>query len=78
MQAIPANEPAYRRLYSTETILCSVVNNVLILMDDGKCGALILLDLSAAFDTVDHNLLMQDYRNIRIEGDALGYLRSHL
>ena len=55
-----------------------MVNNVLILMDDGKCGALILLDLSAAFDTVDHNLLMQDYRNIRIEGDALGYLRSHL
>ena len=47
-------------------------------MDEGKCSVLILLDLSAAFDTVEHDLLLQDCRNIGIIGDALDYLQSYL
>ena len=49
VQAIPDNQSAYRQLYSTETTICSVVNDLLIMMDEGKCGLLVLLDLSAAF-----------------------------
>ena len=78
MQAIPDQQSAYRKLYSTETTLCSVVNNLLVLMDEGKCGVLILLDLSAAFDTVEHNLLLQVCEDIGIEGSALKYLKSYL
>ncbi len=43
-------------------------------MDEGKCGLLILLDLSAAFDTVVHELLIMDCKSVGIDGDALTYL----
>ena len=58
-RVFPDNQSAYRKLYSTETALCSVVNDLLIMLDEGKCGILILLDLSAAFDTVVHSLLLK-------------------
>ena len=51
VQALPDSQTAYRKMYSTETALCSVVNGLIVQMDEGKCGLLILLDLSAAFDT---------------------------
>ena len=40
-------------------------------MDNNKCAILILLDLSAAFDTVDHKLLIDDLMYIGVEGVAL-------
>ncbi len=58
VQALPDSQSAYRKLYLTEAALCLVINDLIILMDDGKCGLLILLDLSAAFDTVLHELLI--------------------
>ena len=78
VQALPDSQSAYRRLYSTETTMCSVINDLLVLMDNGKCGVLILLDLSAAFDTVVHTLLLDDCRAIGIEGNALDYIQSYL
>ena len=77
-QVFPDNQSAYQRLYSTETALCSVINDLLIMMDEGRCGILILLDLSAAFDTVVHSLLIKDLKRIGIDGDALDYLEDYL
>ena len=74
----PDNQSAYRRLYSTETTLCAVMNSLVVNMDKGKCSVLILLDLSAAFDTVDHKLLLQDCNEVGIVGNALEYLKSYL
>lgn len=48
------------------------------LLDEGKCGLLILLDLSAAFDTVVHSTLLGECEIIGIEGTALSYLESYL
>ena len=45
----PKNQSAYRKLHSTETALLRVKNDLLI----------VLLDLSSAFDTVDHNILLE-------------------
>lgn len=75
--AIPDSQSAYR-LYSTETALCSVVSEMRGLLDDGRCGLLLMLDLSAAFNTVVHNILLHDCENFGIEGTALSYLRSYL
>ena len=75
---IPDKQSAYRRLYSTETTICSVVNDLLALMDEGKCGLLVLLDLSAAFDTVVHKLLLKDLRDAGVVGDALKYIENYL
>lgn len=44
-------------------------------MNAGKCGILLLLDLS---DTVVHELLLSECEKIRIEGSALAYLKSYL
>ncbi len=51
---------------------------ILILMDEGKFGLLILLDLSAAFDAIVHELLIMDCKSVGIDGDAITYLRSYL
>jgi len=55
---MPKTQSAYRHYHSTETVLTMVYNDMLMAADGGQVSALCLLDLSAAFDTVDHNLLM--------------------
>ena len=48
------------------------------MMDENKYAILVLLDLSAACDTVVHELLVQDLRNIGVVDNALKYLESYL
>ena len=51
---------------------------MLIMIDEGKCGILVMLDLSAAFDTVVHESLFCDLESIGVIEDALKYLQSYL
>ena len=52
-------QSAYRRGHSTETALLRVVNDLNVSMESGSCSVLISLDISAAFDTIDIDLLLQ-------------------
>ena len=47
------NQSAHRVFHSTETALLKIQNDVAISMDKGAAVGLVLLDLSAAFDTID-------------------------
>ena len=72
-------QSAYKKNHSTETLLIRIVNDLLIASDEGKATVVMLLDLSAAFDTVDHNKLLHIlYREIGISGTALAWFRSYL
>ena len=51
-------QSAYRQFHSTETALLRVRTDILKAMDNQELTCLILLDLSAAFDTVDHTILV--------------------
>jgi len=55
---MPPMQSAYRRFHSTETAVTKVYNDLLLAADKGQVSALCLLDLTAAFDTVDHELLL--------------------
>ena len=55
-QLYEKHQSAYRKRQSTETALTRVQNDILRAMDDSKATVLVLLDLSAAFDTVGSNL----------------------
>ena len=50
---LPEAQSAYRRGHSTETAILKVVSDILLAADRGEFTLLSLLDMSAAFDTVD-------------------------
>ena len=52
-------QSAYRQFHSTETALLHVKNDILIVLDQRKMVSLVLLDLSTAFDLIDHNILLR-------------------
>jgi len=54
---MPSAQSAYRKYHSTETAVANVYSDLLLAADQGQVSALCLLDLTAAFDTVDRELL---------------------
>ena len=75
----PKNQSAYRRYHSTETAVINVMNDIIRAVDRGEVTALALLDLSAAFDTVDHQTLIEVLRErFAINGVALSWFKSYL
>ena len=54
-------QSAYRDKHSTETALIKVQNDILSALDAGSSAILLMLDVSAAFDTIDHDSCCHDY-----------------
>ena len=75
---LPQFQSAYRQFHSVETALCRVYNDLICNKAEGKCSILVLLDLSAAFDTVDHHTLLCDLENLGITGFALSWFKTYL
>ncbi|XP_063971413.1 uncharacterized protein LOC129268470 isoform X2 [Lytechinus pictus] len=75
----PPNQSAYRHFHFTETALIKVQNDLLLAVDKGQETVLILLDYSAAFDTLDHGVLLQRLEHdYGFSGTVLLWLESYL
>ncbi len=66
----------FRPSHSTETALIRVTNDLLLSSDRGCISLLVLLDLSAPFDIIDHNILLN--RLEKSSGSALAWFKSYL
>ena len=72
-------QSAYKKLHSTETALLRIHDDILRTVDRGCTVVSLLLDLSAAFDTVDHGLLLHRLNTrFGIKGKVLAWFKSYL
>ena len=82
LQSFPSISPfqsAFRKFHSTETALLRVQNDLLLSCNKQKVSALVLLDLSAAFDTIDHSILLHRLAStFGLSDSALSLLSSYL
>ena len=70
-------QSAYRQFHSTETALLRVRNDILRAIDEGQEVVLVLLDLSSAFDTIDHKVPLDRLRIwYGFSGTVLDWFRS--
>lgn len=70
-------QSGFRTCHGSETALLRFCNDLVMSLDSGKCAILILLDLGAAFDTVDHCNSFKSSQ-VGIQGTALKWFKSYL
>ena len=75
---IPKEQFAYRQRHSTEDALVYAINNFLMAKDQGLYTGLVFVDMSKAFDRVEHQTLIYDLSNIGVRGSALKWFINYL
>ena len=72
-------QSAYKAKHSNETALVRIYNDILQSVDVGNCVILIFLDMSAAFDTVVHDVLLDRRANrFGVRDVVLSWFSSYL
>ena len=72
-------QSGYRNFHSCETAVTRIHNDMLIMIDQQSNVILLLLDLSAAFDTINHSLLIKKLQKLYgIQGSVISWLKSYL
>ena len=77
--ALPVTQSAYRKFHSTESALLKMYSDLCLALGNGHIGLLGFLDLSAAFDTVDYEILLKRLESsYDIIGAPLNWMRSYI
>ena len=75
---LSSNQHAYRKSHNTATCLFEVTNYLYQLIDDKKLAAVISLDLSKAFDSINHNLLLNKLSTMGLSENSILWIKSYL
>jgi hypothetical protein len=76
---LPDLQSAYKAHNSTETAVLKVLSDILLALDSGDVGVLMMLDLSAAFDSVDHATLLSRLKlSYGLDGTVIKWFSSYL
>ena len=71
-------QSSYKKYHNTEAALTCIHDDILRAVDEKQCVMLLLLDLSAAFDTIDHHMLLSRLRKyIGLRDTALSWFISY-
>ena len=72
------HQSGYRPLHSTSTCLIDVTNRILQNIDRGRLTGMIFLDLTKAFDTIDHDVMLNKLLDLGFSDTALVWFRAYL
>ena len=76
---LPDYQSAYRKNYSCETALVGILEDILWAMERQRVTAVVAIDLSAAFDTVDHDILLDVLtKRFGVKNNALNWFDNYL
>ena len=76
---IEPNQSAYHKHHNMESCLLMIKTDILDAIDNQKVTALILLDVSAAFDTIHHDILLQRLKTkFGFRGAVLKWIESYI
>jgi retron-type reverse transcriptase len=75
---IPPEQFGFRAKSSCETALLTALENWMGEVDKGMVVGALLVDLSKAFDTVSHQILIKDLQEIGCDGEAINWFHSYL
>ena len=76
---LPSVQSAYRKFHSTESAVLKVLSDIYAAADEKMVSLFGLLDLSVAFDTVDHQILFDRLRfEYGLDGSVLSWFKSYL
>ena len=75
---LAVHQSGNRKLHSTETALLYVTDQLLQAMDDKKVSIMVLLDMSKAFDSIRHDILLSKLQSLDFSQRALDWFQSYL
>nr|CAI5862155.1 unnamed protein product [Callosobruchus analis] len=75
---IPVNQSGFKAGNSTTTTLLKVTDDIVGALDKSQAAALVLLDLSKAFDTINHPLLISKCKFFGFSENSIKFLKSYL
>ncbi len=71
-------QSAYRPGHSTETAMVKIHNDIITALGQKKAVLLVMLDLSAAFDTVSYDCLLSRLQEVGVKGTVLQWFETYL
>ena len=70
-------QPGFRGNHSTNLCLSFLTDKVFKRFNDCMLSGMILIDLQKAFDTIDHEILLQKFKAIRFSESTMKWFRSY-